>query len=258
MILQLDQVSKVFTSPSGSVTHVLDRLSLEVGEREFVCVVGPSGCGKSTLLSLLGQLDEPDSGAVNFLGVKGSAGPNTTIVWQEYALIPWRTALENVAFGLELRGVSKRDRLIRARSYLDVMGMDGFEGHLPHQLSGGMRQRVGIARALANDPEVLLMDEPFAALDAQTRRVMQEELLRLWNREKKSVIFVTHHIDEALLLGDRVVVLSKRPAKVLEEIAIPFGRPRTVESIELDPRFGQLKTHIWHLLRTVTEDELRP
>jgi NitT/TauT family transport system ATP-binding protein len=249
MLVELDRVEKSYRrAPDEAPLRVLDRMSFRVGEGEFVCILGPSGCGKSTLLNLLGGLDAPDGGSVRFVGPRTSTGPVTTIVWQEYALIPWRNVLSNVAFGLEVRGMSKGERHERALAHLRAMGIEDFERSMPHELSGGMRQRVGIARALANDPEMLLMDEPFAAVDAQTRIVLQQELLNLWTRDRKTIIFITHNIEEALLLGDRVFVLSQRPTRVLEEIVVPFERPRGMET-EADPRFAELRRHIWDVLR---------
>jgi NitT/TauT family transport system ATP-binding protein len=254
MLVELDEVEKSYRrAPDEEPLRVLDRMSFRVGEGEFVCIVGPSGCGKSTLLNLLAGLDAPDGGRVRFVGPRTSSGPVTTIVWQDYALIPWRNVLSNVAFGLEARGFSKTERLERAREHLQAMGIEEFSKAMPHELSGGMRQRVGIARALANDPELLLMDEPFAAVDAQTRIILQEELLSLWTRERKTIIFITHNIDEALLLGDRVLVLSSRPSRVLEEIVVPFDRPRGMAT-EADPQFGELRLHVWNVLRGQSVD----
>lgn len=257
MIVELEAVEKSFIpEPGAPPLRVLSDLSFRVEEGEFLCLIGPSGCGKSTLLALLAGLELPDAGCIRFVGNRASAGPITTIVWQDYALVPWRSILDNVAFGLELRRVSKRKRYAIARQHLEMLGIGDFEKVFPSQLSGGMRQRAGIARALANDPEVLLMDEPFAAVDAQTRLTMQEELLELWERERKTVVFITHNIEEALLLGDRVLVLSARPAAVVEEIHVPFPRPRGMHT-EAIPRFSELKQHIWELLRQSTPQERR-
>lgn len=248
MIVTIENVSKSFMTEGQEPLPVLSDFSCTIAEREFLCILGPSGCGKSTLLTILGGLQKPTSGRVSFKGERTASGPLTTIVWQEYTLIPWRTVLDNVAFGLEIRGVDKQARRQEAHHRLKTMGIAGFEDHYPHQLSGGMRQRVGIARALANDPEILLMDEPFAAVDAQTRRILQEELINLWMRDAKTVLFVTHSIEEAILLSDRILVLSHRPAKLLEEFIVPFPRPRTVE-IERDQRFTEMRFAIWDLLK---------
>jgi len=252
MIVTLEHVHKSFTFLNRPPLLVLDDFSCTIKEREFLCVVGPSGCGKSTLLTMLGGLEMPSAGSIRFTGKRTATGPMTTIVWQDYALIPWRSVIDNVAFGLEVLGVDRKTRRDEARRHLQLMGIEGFENQFPHQLSGGMRQRVGIARALTNDPEILLMDEPFGSLDAQTRMVMQEELTNLWMRDQKTVLFITHSIEEALLLGDRILVLSPRPAKVIEEIVVPFPRPRSVE-VERDPRFTELRLHIWDLLKQGVE-----
>ncbi len=262
MIIELADVHKTYYGPDRPPLLVLDGVSLTVNEGEFLCIVGPSGCGKSTLLNLLSGLDTPDAGHIAYRGARTATGPLTTVVWQDYALIPWRTVLDNVAFGLEVRGVGKRERQAAARNNLARMGIPGFEAHYPHQLSGGMRQRVGIARALTNDPEALLMDEPFAAVDAQTRVILQAELVDLWLRDRKTVVFITHNIEEAVLLGDRVVVLGHRPTRVLEEIEVPFDRPRGVD-VETDPRFVEARVRIWELLKpratdASTDDQAQP
>ncbi len=229
--------------------------SLEVQTGEFCCLVGPSGCGKSTLLRVLAGLVPYTSGQVE-IRREDASRPLTAMVFQEHALLPWRTVLDNVAFGPENRGVPKAERYRHAREILSKMGLSGFEHVYPHQLSGGMKQRVGIARALANDPEVLLMDEPFAALDAQTRNLMQEELLRVWSQFGKTVIYVTHAIDEAVLLGDRVVVMTARPGRVKAVVPIDLERPRTLEQ-KGSARFAQLYNEIWHLLREEVDSALR-
>lgn len=257
MIVTLEHVHKSFRFPNRPPLHVLDDFSCTVDEGEFLCVVGPSGCGKSTLLTMLGGLEKPSAGRIQFSGQRTATGPMTTIVWQDHALIPWRSVIDNVAFGLEVRGIDRKNRKDEARRQLGIMGIEGFEHQYPHQLSGGMRQRVGIARALANDPEILLMDEPFGSLDAQTRMVMQEELTGLWMRDQKTVVFITHSIEESLLLGDRILVLSPRPARVIEEIRVPFPRPRSV-NVERDPRFTELRLHIWDLLKSGVERASQP
>ncbi|MEX0629691.1 MAG: ABC transporter ATP-binding protein [Chloroflexota bacterium] len=248
MRIEVDGISKTYQSQSETPIEVTNGLSFGVEDGEFLCIVGPSGCGKTTLLSLIAGLLRPDSGVVRFLGKREADRPLTAVVWQDYALIPWRTVIDNVSFGLELKGMPKVERYARGRAFLELMGITGFERKHPYQLSGGMKQRVGLARALTSDPEVLLMDEPFAAVDAQTRQILQGELLALWARDMKTVVFITHSIDEALLLGDRVIVLSGRPSLVLEEIRVPFARPRDAE-VERDPRFADLKLHVWALLK---------
>ncbi|WP_405450271.1 ABC transporter ATP-binding protein [Streptomyces erythrochromogenes] len=202
----------------------LDGIDLEIQSGEFLVVVGPSGCGKSTLLDLLGGLSAPTAGRI-LLDGKPVTGPGLDrgIVFQQYALLPWRTALGNVEFGLEATGVPRRERKSRAREFLDLVGLTGFEDRHPHQLSGGMRQRVAIARSLAYDPDVLLMDEPFAALDAQTRESLQDELRRIWQRTGKTVVFITHGIEEAVYLGQKVAVMTSRPGRIKEIVPVSFG-----------------------------------
>ncbi|MFE7183544.1 ABC transporter ATP-binding protein [Streptomyces erythrochromogenes] len=202
----------------------LDGIDLEIQSGEFLVVVGPSGCGKSTLLDLLGGLSTPTAGRI-LLDGKPVTGPGLDrgIVFQQYALLPWRTALGNVEFGLEATGVPRRERTSRAREFLDLVGLTGFEDRHPHQLSGGMRQRVAIARSLAYDPDVLLMDEPFAALDAQTRESLQDELRRIWQRTGKTVVFITHGIEEAVYLGQKVAVMTSRPGRIKEIVPVSFG-----------------------------------
>jgi NitT/TauT family transport system ATP-binding protein len=202
-------------------------LNLLVKDDEFVCLLGPSGCGKTTVLRLIAGLEKPTSGELYENGSRITGpGPDRGMVFQEFALFPWRTVIKNVEFGLELRDLSKKERRKKALEYIDLVNLEGFEDSYPHELSGGMKQRVGIARALANEPDVLLMDEPFGSLDAQTRNIMQMELLRIWEKTSKTVIFVTHSVDEALFLSDRVIVLTARPASVKKEFKIDLSRPR--------------------------------
>ena len=204
---------------------------IDVEEGEFLSIVGPSGCGKSTFLNILLGLIKPDSGDVSIHG-KQIAGPGTdrAMVFQEFGLLPWRTAQNNIELGLELKKVPAEKRRAVAGRLIDLVGLSGFESHYPHELSGGMKQRVGLARALATDPEVLLMDEPFAALDAQTRDLMQAELLRVWREARKTVLFVTHQIDEAIYLSDRVMVMSKRPGRAKRIFAIPLPAPARIRN----------------------------
>lgn len=226
-------------------------VSLEIAAGEFLAVVGPSGCGKSTLLDLLGGLTEPTSGRVLVDGepVRGP-GLDRGVVFQQYALLPWRTAQANVEFGLEAKQIPRRERRERAREYLSLVGLAGFADRYPHELSGGMKQRVAIARSLAFDPGVLLMDEPFAALDAQTRELLQEELLRIWQRTGKTVVFVTHGIDEAVYLGERVAVLTARPGRVKEIVTVDLaGRGDTDGDIRSSAAFARHRHEIWSLLR---------
>jgi len=232
---------------SGGTLTALEGVSLSVQAGEFCCIVGPSGCGKSTLLRVLAGLVPHTEGEVSIRS-DDRQRPLTAMVFQDYALLPWRTVLDNVAFGPENRGVPRQERYRLAREILAKVGLAGFEHAYPHQLSGGMKQRVGIARALANDPEVLLMDEPLAALDAQTRNLMQEELLRIWAEFGKTVVYVTHAIDEAVLLGDRVVVMTARPGRVKAVVPVDLERPRTLDQ-KGSARFGQLYHEVWQLLR---------
>jgi NitT/TauT family transport system ATP-binding protein len=227
----------------------LEHVDLDVAAGEFVVIVGPSGCGKSTLLDLLGGLSEPSAGRILLDGspVTGP-GVDRGIVFQQYALLPWRTAQGNVEFGLEATGVRRGQRARRAREYLDLVGLAEFADRHPHELSGGMKQRVAIARSLAYDPEVLLMDEPFAALDAQTRESLQDELLRIWQRTHKTVVFITHGIDEAVYLGQRVAVLTSRPGRVKSVVDIDLGHRDEAEDIRSSPEFARYRHEIWTLL----------
>jgi NitT/TauT family transport system ATP-binding protein len=227
----------------------LDDVSFSVKPGEFLVVVGPSGCGKSTLLDLLAGLTTPSSGRI-LLDGKPITGPGMDrgVVFQQYALFPWRTALENVEFGLELRKLPAKERREVARGFLDLVGLSGFENRHPHELSGGMKQRVAIARSLAYDPDVLLMDEPFAALDQQTREILQGELARIWAASKKTIVFITHGIDEAVCLGERVAVMTSRPGRIKTIIDIPeslkFG-----EDVRSRPEYGAVRHEVWSRLR---------
>jgi NitT/TauT family transport system ATP-binding protein len=227
----------------------LEGIDLKIAAGEFLVVVGPSGCGKSTLLDLLGGLTRPSTGRI-LLDGRPVTGPGLDrgIVFQQYALLPWRTALGNVEFGLEATGVPRRERTGRAREYLDLVGLTGFEDRHPHELSGGMRQRVAIARSLAYDPEVLLMDEPFAALDAQTRESLQDELRRIWERTGKTVVFITHGIEEAVYLGQRVAVLTSRPGRIKEVVPVSFGSRDTTGDLRSSTEFARYRREIWDLL----------
>ena len=231
----------------GRPVAALDRVSLDVSAGEFLCLVGPSGCGKSTLLRVVAGLLRQSAGEVHITPQRPGT-PLTAMVFQDHALLPWRTVIDNVAFGLENRGVARAVREGRAREMLALVGLTRFADHYPHQLSGGMKQRVGIARALAHDPEVLLMDEPLAALDAQTRTLMQEELLRLWAMLGTTVIYVTHSLEEALLLGDRIVLMTARPGRVSQVFPVDLGRPRGLEA-RASHAYGALLEKIWSHLR---------
>lgn len=234
--------------PSDRVT-VLDGVDLTIRKGEFITLVGPSGSGKSVLLDIIGGLTQATSGKVEIDGkIITKPDPKTGYVFQQYALFPWRTALANIEYALEVRCVGKRERTDKARYFLSLFGLSGFEDRFPNQLSGGMQQRVAIARALAADPEVLLMDEPFAALDAQTREILQSELLRIWEKINTTVVFVTHSIDEAIYLADRIVIMTARPGRVKEIIDIDLPRPRDGD-IRSSPDFNAHRGRVWEALR---------
>lgn len=224
MKLVIDNISKSFAGSKGKKLSVLENISLTINKEEFVALVGPSGCGKSTLLNITAGLLEPSAGEVKFTGVEAGYEPRLSIVFQETGLFPWRSVEDNIAFGLETMGMESKTKAERIRHYTELVGLRGFERAFPHQLSGGMRQRVGIARALAIEPDLLLMDEPFSALDAQTRTIMQEELVTLWEKTRLTTLYVTHNIQEAVMLADRVVLLSRRPGKISKILSI--GIPR--------------------------------
>ena len=239
-------VGKTYDTASGPFVAVED-FDLDVADGEFVAIVGPSGCGKSTFLRMVAGLEVISSGSIAINRGSDESRPLNSVVFQEYAIFPWKTVIENVAFGLRMRGVSANERLETARYWLDRVGLNKFADHYPHQISGGMKQRVSIIRALANDPEVLLMDEPFGALDAQTRVVLQEELLRIWEETRKTVIYITHSLEEAVLLGDRVVLMSAQPGRILDIYKIDLPRPRSFETTNL-PEFSEYRAKIWDKL----------
>lgn len=245
--IRIEDASRMFVG--GTVT-AFEGLSFDVHDNEILCIVGPSGCGKTTLLRCIDGLVPLSAGRI-LLDGSPVAGPppRMAVVFQHFGLFPWKTVEANVAYGLRLSGVARAEASARVRRVLALVGLQAFAAYYPYQLSGGMQQRVGLARALAIDPEVLLMDEPFAALDAQTREILQEEMLRILDQERKTIVFVTHSIDEALLLGDRVIVLTARPARVREVLPVPYGRPRSVAAVRADPAFGTLRARVWDLLR---------
>jgi NitT/TauT family transport system ATP-binding protein len=246
--VHLDEVSVQFASPQHiEPLMALSGVSLSVEQGEFLAVVGPSGCGKTTLLRVIGGLERPSQGAVR-LTQSDPRRPAYGMVFQDGGLFPWMSVLENIAYGLRMRGQRGKKRYERALYWMGRVGLSRFADAFPHQLSGGMRQRVGLARAFALNPEVLLMDEPFAALDAQNRLLLQETLLELWQETDSTVIFVTHSIEEALTLSDRVVMLSARPGRLLKEMAVHFPRPRDSMSVRLHPDFATYTAAIWDVL----------
>jgi NitT/TauT family transport system ATP-binding protein len=253
--IRFEQVRKEFAirgengGPARRFT-ALDDITLDVKSGEFLALVGPSGCGKSTLLDLLGGLEAPTSGRI-LLDGRPIMGParDRGIVFQQYALFPWRTAGQNVEFGLDIAGLKSKARREKALHYLDLVGLSAFADRYPHELSGGMKQRVAIARSLAYDPEVLLMDEPFAALDAQTRETLQGELLRIWRRTGKTIVFITHGIDEAVVLGQRVAVMTSRPGRIKQVIEVPEVLRSETEDVRSLPAFGAVRHEVWTLLR---------
>lgn len=228
----------------------IERLDLSIRAGEFVSIVGPSGCGKTTALRIMDALVPPDGGRVVMNGVEVTEPrPECGFIFQDFGLYPWRTVAANVAFGLELRGVGPEERRRRAQTFIELVGLEGFESHFPHQLSGGMQQRVGIARTLAIEPEILLMDEPFGSLDALTRRVMQFELLRILESQRPATaVFVTHDLEEALVLSDRVLVMTRRPGRVKEIVDVPLGRPRDQDVLDSN-EFIELRRHLWESLQ---------
>jgi NitT/TauT family transport system ATP-binding protein len=253
----IEGVTKTYRDRRGQSVEALAGVTFTVEAQELVAVVGPSGCGKSTLLNMLAGLLSPDAGGLGFEGEALPAGrPPTAMVFQEFALFPWRTVQANVEFGLEEAGRPAAERHAVARRFIELTGLGGFEQKYPHQLSGGMRQRVGIARALAVDPAVLLMDEPFSALDAQTRQLMQEELLAIWERTRKTIVYVTHNIHEAVWMADRVVALSRRPGRVLDIVPVALGRPRT-EAMLGAPAFVHAVERIWALIKSQAREALQ-
>jgi NitT/TauT family transport system ATP-binding protein len=240
----VDSIGLRFNSRNGGEVVALNNLSLTVPDKQFAVIVGPSGCGKSSLLDIIAGLKDPSSGECRLDG-KPISGPGRErgMVFQNYSLFPWLTVVKNVAFGLTLQGQSSQKALERARHYVNAVGLSSFENAYPNQLSGGMKQRVAIARSLANDPEVILMDEPFGALDSQTRAVMQQLLLGIWEKEHKTILFVTHDIDEALFLGEKVYVMSARPGRIIDTISVDFAHPRSYE-LSTEPAFAELKRRI--------------
>ncbi len=253
--VRVKNLSKYYDS-SQKRTVALDNVSLDIGQGEFLCLLGPSGCGKSTLLRILAGIYEQSEGQVEFCHPPAKGVPANSMVFQEYALFPWRNVIDNVAFGLENLGIPRDQRYQVSRRFLEKVGLSDFEHAYPHQLSGGMKQRVSIARAFATDPDILLMDEPLGALDAQTRNILQEELMRIWEESRKTVVYVTHSIEEAILLGDRIAVFTARPGRIKAIYDVDIERPRSQE-LRTDHRFAELYNDIWHCLREEVERTMK-
>jgi NitT/TauT family transport system ATP-binding protein len=257
-MVEIERVSKSFHKTVKEHTtevKALAEVNLSIRANEFLSIIGPSGCGKTTLLKMIDGLIPYDSGKISIAGKLVTApGPDRAVVFQTFALLPWRTVLANVEFSLELRQMRAQERTEIARDCLQRVGLSDFETHYPHELSGGMQQRAGLARALAVNPSILLMDEPFGAVDAQTRQLLQEELLELWQRERKTVIFITHSMDEAVYLSDRVVVMTPRPGQVAEVLDVPLARPRSAEAVRREPKFVELTNYIWDSLKKAMEN----
>jgi len=238
--IEIDGLAKDF-----GALRVFQNINLEIGERECVAIVGPSGCGKTTLLRCIDGLVEPSEGQVRISGTPVRKPPHgVAVVFQHFGLFPWKTVFQNVAYGMQMAGASKAEIADRVPRMIELVGLGGFEKAYPYQLSGGMQQRTGLARALAVEPDVLLMDEPFASIDAQTREILQFELLRIWETRPTSMVFVTHSIEEAVLMGDRVVVLRGRPSSITEVIDVRLPRPRSRETLA-SPRFAEVREHVW-------------
>ncbi len=243
-------ISNLSKTYSGGEVLALKDINLEVSPYESLCILGPSGCGKTTLLRIIDALIPRDRGGVLIDGNSvDQPRPDVAMVFQHFGLFPWKRLDENIAYGLQLRGTPRQETKTVVQRYIDLMGLKGFEKCYPHQLSGGMQQRAGLARALAINPSLLLMDEPFGALDAQTREMMQEELLRILEKDKTTMIFVTHSIDEAILLGDRIVMMSRRPGRIREILPVEIPRPRQILSVRAHPRYLELRNFIWEMLK---------
>ncbi len=257
--LSVRHLSKVYTEKRGNSVEAIHDVSLDVTPGDFVSIVGPSGCGKSTLLYILAGFLSATSGEVLADGVPVTRpGPDRAIVFQDYSLFPWKTALGNVTYGLRETGMGRRERELKGRELLATVGLGGAEHRYPHQLSGGMKQRLAIARTLAVDPDYLLMDEPLGALDALTRAKMQDEVNRLWEATHTTVVLVTHSVEEAIFLSNRIYVMSPRPARVLDVIDVDFDRPRSREAVLANPGYASLHAHIWELLAHDDQPGLGP
>lgn len=245
--INMEKLTKIFYTNQKKVV-ALDNIDLSVKEGEFLCIVGPSGCGKTTLLRILAGLEKQTWGKL-VIRSKNPEKPLTSMVFQGDSVFPWMTVKENVAYGLRIKGLPKSERLRIAGRYIKLMGLEGFADAFPHQLSGGMKQRINVARAFVSDPEILLMDEPFGALDEQNRLLLQQELLKIWKGSGKTSLFITHSIDEALVLADRIMVMTAHPGKVKAIVPVDIPRPRDILSLRSSPNFGALFKQIWELLQ---------
>lgn len=247
--IAIQNLTKRFRNNTGGYMQALVDINVTIAEGEFFCIVGPSGCGKSTLLRIMAGLDTYTSGSIE-ISHDDPKRPLTSMVFQEHALYPWMTVIQNAEFGLDMAGMPKAERRAIVRPFLEKAGLARFENYYPHQLSGGMRQRVSLVRAFVSNPEVLLMDEPFAALDAQNKILLQNELMRIWDENRKAVIYITHSIDEALLLGDRVAIMTASPGRLKEIISVPFSRPRELFDIQGTRDYTEVSRHIWNTMET--------
>lgn len=249
-VLEIEHLTQSYVDAyTGDRTLAIGDVSFTVPQGQFVSLLGPSGCGKTTVLNIVAGFVESTGGRVLVEGAPvAGPGPDRGVVFQDFALFPWLTVRQNIVFGLRMQGAGKEERERRAEEMLALVGLDGFGSKYPHELSGGMRQRTGVARVLATNPTMMLMDEPFASIDAQTRRVLQQEVLQIWDSQRPTVLFVTHDVDEAIFMADRVIVLSARPSSVQADIAVPFERPRTWREIQADPRFAELRTELMTML----------
>ena len=254
MKISCEGISKIYEARDEAVL-ALQGVTFQTREQEFLCILGPSGCGKTTLLKIVAGILKQSDGHVEFSGVPPQNGPSTALVFQEHGIFPWMNVIDNVCFGLEMRGVSKEERYRKAIPFIEKIGLASFVKSYPYQLSSGMKQRVGIARALVSGAEILLMDEPFAALDAQMRLLLQEQLLELYREYNKSVIYVTHDISEAILLGDRILLMTCRPGHIKTEIRIPFSRPRCLD-IDNTEEFAWIKAEVWKQIKGEVEKSL--
>lgn len=246
--ISIENLTKIYYKKESSVT-AFKNISLQIKEGEFVCLIGPSGCGKTTLLRILAGLESQSSGTFAIESVSGDR-PLQSMVFQEKGVIPWLTVEENVAFGLKMRHLPKDFIRKQTDYYLQKVGLSNFSKLYPNEISGGMKQRISIARAFANDPEILLMDEPFAALDEQNKFILQEELLSIWSETKKTVLFITHSIDEALLLSDRIILMSAHPGEIVQEITVPVPRPRSMEQVRANAEMAEKFIEVWNHLQT--------